>query len=258
MLQSPSPHVVVDSLPTDPWSVVAAIAAIVAAIVGVIAMRVALDAFNQARSQTKLAEDTLQAAKDELKLASDQLSETRAATKQTEETLRLGQGQLRYLQKADVDRDRSLAPRITASMKLNANGDRFIMQLSNSGALASYVQVTGRDSASQFHSVFVQKIDPSEGVQVPEFFVLPSSASWCQMIRIRAYDIRGNKYITEYRSLGETLAYPVFRIPWLGREIEPRPERCSDEVSWEVEHFERLPGRSDEPKELDFDIEAPA
>ncbi|HEY8298016.1 MAG TPA: hypothetical protein VIG32_08355 [Candidatus Baltobacteraceae bacterium] len=87
--------------------------------------------------------------------------------------------------------------------------------------------------------------------------LLSTPPGYCQKIRIRASDVLGNKYITEYLSLGASLAYPVFREPWLGKDIVPRPARCSNEVSWEVEHFERRIGAPDEPVEKGFDISAP-
>jgi hypothetical protein len=55
--------------------------------------------------------------------------------------------------------------------------------------------------------------------------LLSTPPGYCQKIRIRASDVLGNKYITEYLSLGASLAYPVFREPWLGKDIVPRPVR---------------------------------
>ena len=60
----------------------------------------------------------------------------------------------------------------------------------------------------------------------------------------------GNTYITEYRSINEDLCFPVMRVPWLGSDYGfERPEKCSDEVTWAVEHYERYPGFFDEPVE---------
>lgn len=251
-------HVIVDSLKADPWAVTAGIAAIVAAIVGIFTLIVAIRALRLSLRQIRLAKETLDAAKDELELAREQLLMTESATRQTQEALELGRQQLEYMQRADIDRARALAPRITAEMRLGAAGDGYVMHLSNSGSVGSYLLITGRDPSSQFHNRFVQKLDPGEDLILSEFYVMPSQASYCQKIRIRARDVLGNKYITEYRSLGASLAYPVFREPWLGKGIAPRPIRCSDEVSWEVEHFERSVGEPDEPVEEDFDINAPA
>jgi hypothetical protein len=254
-------HVIVDNLRTDPWAVTAGIAALVAAIVAIITLLVTIRALKLTQRQARLAKEALDAAKAELKLAEAQLKATEAATRQTQDALELGHQQLEYMQKADLDRARALAPRITARMELasGAPDDRYVMHLANSGAVASYLLIIGRDPSGQFHNTFVQKLDPGEDLILPEFFVQPSQQqNWCQKIRIRAKDVLGNKYITEYRSLGVTLAYPVFREPWLGEGIAPRPERCSEEVSWEVEHFERLPGQMDEAVEEGFNIEAPA
>lgn len=65
-----------------------------------------------------------------------------------------------------------------------------------------------------------------------------------------------NKYITEYRGLSNTLAFDVYRRPWLDEAVEQRPEHCSDEVSWEVASFERVPGLQPEPVEEGFNIDA--
>ena len=242
--ESPWMHVIVDNLRPDPWAITAGIAAIVAAIVAIVTLLVTFRAF--------------EAAKAELKLAEVQLKATEDATRQTQEALDLGHQQLEYMQKADLDRVRALAPRVTARMELGALGDRYVMHLSNSGAVASYLQVTGYDAAGQFHNPFIQKLDPGEDLIRTEFFLVPSQQqSYCQKIRIRARDVLGNKYITEYNSLGVTLAFPIFRLPWLGEGIAPRPEHCSDEVSWEVEHFERFPGEGAESLEEGFNIDAP-
>ncbi|MCL5258294.1 MAG: hypothetical protein M1314_00865 [Firmicutes bacterium] len=130
-------HVIVDNLKTDPWAITAGIAAVVAAFVGVFALGITILTLKQARRQTRLAENALRAAQDELALARDQLAATETATRQTQEALELGRRQLEYMQKADLDRARALAPRITAEMKLDAKGDRYVMHLSNSGAVAS-------------------------------------------------------------------------------------------------------------------------
>jgi hypothetical protein len=48
--------------------------------------------------------------------------------------------------------------------------------------------------------------------------------------------------------MNKGLAFPVLREPWLGEQFGfPRPQRCSDRVSWEVEHYERYPDFLDEP-----------
>ena len=251
-------HVIVDNLRTDPWAITAGIAAIVAAIVAIITLLITIRTLQLTQRQARLAKEALDAAKAALKLAEAQLKTTEDAAQQTKEALELGHRRLKYMQRADLDRARALAPRVTARMELVQQGDRYVMHLSNSGAVASYLLVTGYDVSGQFHNPSIQKLDPGEILVLTEFFVLPSQQqSYCQKIRIRAKDVLGNKYVTEYRSLGATLAYPIFREPWLGEGIAPRPERCSDEVSWEVEHFERVPGQIDEPIEKDFNIEAP-
>lgn len=251
------PHIIVDQLPRDQWSTTAAIAAIAAAVIGIATLLVAIRSLRLARSQTRLAKDALTAAQKELLLAESQLKSTEAASRQTQDALELSRAQLEYMQRADVDRAKGLAPIVTAEMKLRAQSDHYVMHLSNSGAVASYLQITGYAADGQFQRQFVQKLDPGEDRIVTQFFCV-GPASYCQKIRIRAKDVLGNKYITEYRSLGASLAYPTFRAPWIGRDIVPRPERWSEEVSWPVEHFERTPGQFDEPMESGYDIEAPA
>ncbi len=251
-------HIIVDQIPRDEWAVTAALAAIAAAILGIIGIVLAMRAISQAKNQTKLAEKALDAAERELTLAEEQLKSTEAASRQTQESLELGRKQLEYLQRADVDRARALAPRVTAEMKLGAQADRYVMHLFNSGAVASYLLVTGRDADGDFHNEFLQKLDPGETKPVTQFFSKAKTGSYCQYIRIRTRDLLGNKYITEYRSLGAALAYPVFRAPWIGEGIVERPKRCSEEVAWPVEHFERMPGQPDEAVEPGFNIEAPA
>ncbi len=260
MVESRHMHVIVDNLRADPWAITAGIAAVIAAIVAIITLFVAIRTLRLTARQTRLAKKTLDATKAELELANAQLTETAKASRQTQEALKLGHQQLEFMQKADLDRARSLAPRITARMELGGSGARYVLRLSNSGATASYVLVTGRDPAGDFHNPFRQKLDPGEDIMLTEFYVLPSTQqNYCQGIRIRAKDLLGNKYITEYRSLGVSLAYPIFREPWLGKDIgAPRPSRCSEDVSWEVEHFERTIGEPDEPVEQGFDIDAPA
>jgi len=128
------------------------------------------------------------------------------------------------------------------------------VSIRNKGSTAFYVSVAGRSSENEPSGSaenFFQVISPGESVPTKITIVGPG-AKYAQKIRIRYYDAYGEKYITEYRSLGESLAYPIFRVPWLGREIgDAKPKRWSDEVSWEVEHFERtlgVPQESLDPK----------
>ena len=160
MVESRHMHVIVDNLRTDPWAVTAGIAAVVAAIVALITLVVANRTLRLTARQTRLARETLDATNAELKLANQQLAETAKASQQTQEALELGHQQLEYMQKADLDRARSLAPRITARMELGGTGARYVLHLSNSGATASYILVTGRDPAGDFHNPFRQKLDP--------------------------------------------------------------------------------------------------
>ena len=248
-------HVIVDNLQADPWSIVAALAAIVAAGVGVAALVIAKLGFDQAKRQTKLAEDALTAARDELRLAGSQLAETQTATRQTQESLNLGQQQLAQMQKAELERVRALAPYVTAIMRWDAQYSRWIMELYNAGAVARRILLTGIDPGGQPRRVDIPLLDRGERRMVVEF--AHAQVRYCQNVRIRAWDIADNKYITEYRGLSDTLAYDIFRGPWLDEEIEERPQRCSDEVSWEVEHFERVPGLEPEPVEEGFDVDAP-
>lgn len=111
-MRSHTIHVLVENFPRDAWSIAAAVAAIAAAIIGLIGLAIGIGALRQARAQTNLTNETLVAAQKELALAESQLTSTEAATKQTQEALNLGQKQLEYMQWADVDRTRALAPRI--------------------------------------------------------------------------------------------------------------------------------------------------
>lgn len=248
-------HVVVDNLRTDPWSIVAGIAAIVAAGVGIGAFRVAILSFRQAQRQTKLAEDTFKAAKDELELATQQLQETKTATRQTQGALSLGRQQLEYMKKAELDKIRQIAPYVTASMKWESRLNGWVMEIHNAGGLARHLLVTGFDPMGQHHRVDIPTLDRGETREVVEFFAL--QLRYCADVRIRAWDVYDNKYITEYRGLSDTLAYDIYRRPWLDETIEQRPERCSEEVSWEVAFFERAPGLEPEPVEEGFNIDAP-
>lgn len=249
-------HVIVDNPRSDPWAVAAAVAAIVAAIASIIAVVVA------AR--------TLHAERRELSLAEKQLAETQRATRQTQEALEQGRRQIEFAQRADVDRMRAYAPRITA--RIESGGSYMApnhLHLENAGAMALRVLVTAQQNGDgKFAKAFLQKLAGNEDVELQEFWIAQTPPPqgppqmWIQRLRIRAFDVLGNKYITEYRSLGTTLAYPTFREPWLGRQygvdVSPRPERCSEEVSWAVEHYERLPAQGDEPVEQGFNIEDPA
>jgi hypothetical protein len=249
-------NLVVSGSATDAWAIAAAIAAVVAAVAGVIAILFARAAWLQAKRQTVLAELAFDAATKELVLAESQLRSTEEASKQTLESLDLSRKQVEYMQRADVDRKRALAPRVVATMKQGGTGSNYIMYLSNSGATAAYLLVTGHDSAGGGHREFVQNLDPGES-RAFAAFTAAGEASYCQFVRIRYRDVLGNRYITEYRSLGANLAYPIFRSPWIGEGIVPRPERCSEEVSWPVESIERSPGEFDEPVEVGFNINDP-
>lgn len=125
--------------------------------------------------------------------------------------------------------------------------------VTNKGAIAYRVAVSGIDGSGQFSSGadnFHQVIDAADHDVVTKLTTGASNNLYAHKIRIRYYDGFGNKYMTEYRPLGATLAFPIFRLPWLGQEIqEPRPRRWSEQVTWPVEHYERLPGVFDE--ELD-------
>jgi hypothetical protein len=227
-------HIIVDNLRTDPWAVTAAIAALVAAVVAIFALNAETKALN---------------------LAGSQLTETQKATSQTQAALELGQQQLKAMQKAEVDRIRDLAPYVTAIMELDNQVRGWVMYISNKGALARHVFLTGFDPAGQPHRVEIPSLDRHETKMINEFF--GAQVRYCRNIRIRAWDVLDNKYITEYRGLSDTLAFDIFRRPWLNQEVEDHPTHCSDEVSWEVESFERLPGGEPETVEEGFDVDAP-
>lgn len=235
-------HVIVDVIPSDRWAVTAAIAALVAAGVGIWALFVAISALN--------------AAKEELRLADSQLKATQEATEQTQDALKLGQEQLRTMQKAELNRIRELAPHVTATMRWNQRLNGHAMYIHNvGGSVAKHLLVTGFDPNGKPHRVDIGFLDRGEERMLDEFF--GAQVQYCKDIRIRAFDVYGNKYITEYRGLSATLGYDVFRQPWLDENVEDRPERCSDEVSWEVQSFERVPGLEPEPVEEGFDIDRP-
>lgn len=237
------PHVIVDNIPSDPWAITAAIAALVAAAVGIWALFVAISA--------------LKATKKELQLADSQLTATQEATRQTQAALDLGQEQLRTMQKAELNRIRELAPHVTATMKWDARFSGHVMYIRNvGGSVAKHLLVTGFDPNGKPHRVDIGFLDRGEERRVDDFF--SRQVQYCKDIRIRAFDVYGHKYITEYRNLSSTLGYDVFRQPWLDENIEDRPKRCSDEVSWEVESFERAPGLEPEPAEEGFNVDEPA
>lgn len=234
-------HIIADNLRTDPWAVTAALAALAAALVGIGALVVAIFALN---AETKA-----------LTLADSQLTETQKATGQTQAALELGQQQLKAMQKAEVDRIRDQAPYVTAIMVLENQLQGWVMHISNKGALARHVFLTGFDPAGKPHRIEIPTLDRHETKVISEFF--HRQIRYCRNIRIRAWDVLDNKYITEYRGLSDTLAFDIFRRPWLNQEVEDHPTHCSDEVSWEVESFERLPGGEPETVEEGFDVDAP-
>jgi len=240
------------------WSITASIAAIVAAVVGILSFIYAIKGLHQAQRQTKLAEDSLKAATAELALTEQQLKLTEVASQQTTESLRLSREQVEQMRRADASRLQGMAPRVVAKMQpISSTVDSYVLTLHNSGATALYIFLTGYQADGQIMREFIQKLDPNES-HVVQGVITNGPAKFLQYVRIRAQDTLGSKYITEYRSLGGTLAYPVFRTPWIGSDVLPRPARCSDEVSWDVEHFARNPGQEDEPTESGFDITAPA
>jgi hypothetical protein len=130
------------------------------------------------------------------------------------------------------------------------------MHVSNDGALAVHVFVTGLKPDSNFVRQEIQKLAPGEVRAVYEL-AADNDTTYCRNVRVRGWDVLGNKYITEYRHFSGSLSYPTFRYPWLGQGIEEPPEHCSDEVSWELQHFERSPGFEPEAVEEGYDIDAP-
>jgi len=64
--------------------------------------------------------------------------------------------------------------------------------------------------------------------------------TYAQNVRVRYVDAFGNKYITEYRSIDEGQLFPIFREPWLGKDLGlAPPAKSSAEVSWPIEDYER-------------------
>jgi hypothetical protein len=130
---------------------------------------------------------------------------------------------------------------------------RSLVVINKGGGTASYVTISGltpKDGGLEFHPAaenVVQALAAGEERYTKIGLPYPTG-SYAQKIRIRYLDAFGNKYITEYRSMNEGLEFPTFREPWLGEQFGfPRPEKCSDRVTWDVEHYEHYPGFFDEP-----------
>lgn len=120
------------------------------------------------------------------------------------------------------------------------------MLLINRGATALYVSIFARsdDGLSLQQTNTTQVLGAGETIRTR--VTVTHDLMYVQKVRIRYQDVFGNKYMTEYRSLSRGLTYPIFRLPWLDRKLEPRPPKWSGEVTWEVEHFER---QADDPNE---------
>lgn len=236
------PHVVVDAIPTDAL----AVAAVVVSVVTLLAVFY----------QIWLARRTLDATNNELKLSNAQLGEAQKASEQTRQALALTQQQIELSRQDAVSAIRRAAPRVVAEIRDETFEDvprRSLVVMNKGGGTASYVTVSGltpKDGGLEFNPAagnVVQALAAGEERYTKIGLPYPTG-SYAQKIRIRYLDAFGNKYITEYRSINEELAFPTYREPWLGEQFGfPRPEKWSDRVTWEVEHYERYPGFLDEP-----------
>jgi hypothetical protein len=237
-------HAVIDRMPIEWW----AILAVVFEIFTLLAVGY----------QIWLAMSALRVARRELVQANAQLELTRQTSDQTTEALRLTRQQLDIMQTGELNRLRATAPRIVAESTFVEYTQSDQLTLVNKGGVAQFVMLSCRDKTGESHPAagnFFQTIAPGERSITK--IECPSGANYIRNLRIRANDIYGNKYITEYRTFNKTLLFPIFREPWLLKEFAPRPLRCSEEVSWPVEHFERLIGVPDEPVEVDFNPDEP-
>jgi hypothetical protein len=206
--------------------------------------------------QIWLARRTLDATNDELKLSNTQLAEAQRASEQTRQALALTQQQIELSRQDAVAAVRRAAPRVVAEIRdepFEKVPCRSLIVINKGGGTASYVTMAGltpKDGGLEFHPAagnVVQALAAGEERYTKIRLSYPTG-SYAQNIRIRYLDAFGNKYITEYRSMNETLEFPIFREPWLGEQFGfPRPTKCSDRVTWEVEHYERYPGFFDEP-----------
>ena len=238
-----APHVVVDAIPTDAL----AVAAVVVSVATLFAVFY----------QIWLARRTLDATNDELKLSNAQLAEAQKASEQTRQALVLTQQQIELSRQDAVAAVRRAAPRVVGEIRdetIENVSRRSLVVINKGGGTASYVTISGLTpkfagglEIQPAAGNVVQALAAGEERYTKIDLAYPAG-SYAQKIRIRCLDAFGNKYITEYRSMNEDLSFPTFREPWLGEQFGfPRPEKCSDRVTWEVEHYERYPGFFDEP-----------
>lgn len=242
-------HVIVDAVPTDAVTIASFRIAVVAIVVSLITLAAVL-------FQIWLAKRTLDATNDELKLSNAQLAEAQKASEQTRQALALTQEQIELSRQDAVTAVRRAAPRVVAEIRDETFENvpcRSLVVINKGGGTASYVTISGltpKDGGLEFHPAagnVVQALAVGEERYTKIGLPYPTG-SYARNIRIRYLDAFGNKYITEYLSMNEDLGFPIFREPWLGEQFGfPRPTKCSDRVTWEVEHYERYPGFFDEP-----------
>ncbi len=242
-LPSPAPdHFAVTGLHLAEAALVVSLITLFGVLIQIWLARRTLDVTNE---ELTLTRETLKAAQAELELAVNQLGETRRAAEQTKLALDYSKEQSLLAKREAIDRVKQISPQLTAEVRFDELAQKFVVWLVNHGGVARYVGLSALDPAGQLYSRAgntLQILGANEqqptGLKWPN---VPSSSRYAQKVRIRYSDIYGNKYITEYRSLSDTLAYPVFREPWLGKEYGfPPPEKCSEFVSWPVEHYERI------------------
>jgi hypothetical protein len=247
----PTAHVIVDGSPRDP----AAVVALTIGLVTLIAVGI----------QIHLAWKTLRSTNRELRLAKEQLEQTKKATEQTAQALLLTRDQVRLAQSEAVASIRRTAPQVVAEVRDEdlQIPQRTLYVINKGNGAARYVTVSGMtpgtDKTYEIRSAaghVVQTLAPGEERAV--MTLAYPTGSYAQNIRVRYEDIFGCRYITEYQSINEGLSYPVFREPWIGRDFGlRRPTKWSGEVSWPVEHYERLPNVPDELVEVSDEAPPP-
>lgn len=238
-----------------------ALAALIVAVITFVAVCVqiwlARRTLDLTNDELELTDQALKAAKDELELAKEQLRETKNAADQTRLALQYTKEQIDIARRDAVNRIKQSAPYVIADVRLDQDGQTDVVWITNKGGVALYVGLSGisPDSKTSYRADnSFELIGPNEERPTKMRWLRTGLAQFAQFVRLRYRDTFGNRYISEYRSLGETLHYPVFREPWLGQEYGlPRPVKCSDRVSWPVEHYERIitgPGEAAEGDEV--------
>jgi hypothetical protein len=147
-----------------------------------------------------------------------------------------------------VREQRAARPIIVAKIMVSEHDITNRVFIQNKGANAFRVSVSGHVQARAFYAA--QNVFQMIGTYEPPHLTkinVPDIVQGASKIRIRYYDGFGNKYITEYEILSDTIQFPVFRLPQLDKV---KPRRWSEEVTWAVEPIELYPNM--EPEALDL------